>query len=151
MVGMDIGFPYRDLGPVDIGPVLELVRQLPDEAWTRNSFRQDVLADKAHNTTRAIIYKHEWHRWENPWRIRDMEELVRAWAKQKGIDTAPYMPTIEAETDLGNIYAFPEWQEHRAVLAALVDQAGAYLKTPTGVYSSAQHGHASWWERGCQD
>src|SRR3546814_8921715 len=64
-----------------------------------------------------------------------MEDLVRAWAKQKGIDPAPYMPTIEAETDLGPIYAFPEWQEHRAVLEPLVDQAVAYLKTPTGVVS----------------
>src|SRR3546814_13047289 len=78
MGGMDIGVPYRDLGPVDIGPVLELVRQLPDEAWTRNSFRQDVLADKAHNPTRALIYKHEVNRWENPWRLRDMEDHDRA-------------------------------------------------------------------------
>src|SRR3546814_17072271 len=64
-----------------------------------------------------------------------MEDLVRAWAKQKGIDPAPYMPTIEAETDRGPIYAFPEWQEHRAVLEPLVDQAVAYIKTTTGVVS----------------
>lgn len=130
---MDIGVPYRDLGPVDVGPVVDLVKQLPEEAWTRNSFRQDVLADKAHNSTRAIIFKHEWHRWVNPWRIRDMEDLVRAWAKQKGIDPAPFMPEIERETDVGPIYVFPEWKEYASVIGPLVDQAVNYVRTATGV------------------
>lgn len=130
---MDIGVPFRDLGPVPSAPVVDFVRVLPDEAWTRNSFRQDVLADKAHNTTRAIILKHEWHRWTNPWRVRDMEDLVLRWAAERGIDPTPYMPRVETETDMGPVYVFPEWQDYAAVLEPLVERAVSYVKTPVGV------------------
>ncbi len=45
---MDIGVPYRVLGPVNVSNLIEFVRNMREGAWSANTFRQDVLADKAH-------------------------------------------------------------------------------------------------------
>ena len=130
---MDIGVPYRDLGPVDVSNLIDFVGNLREEGWTANTFRQDVLADKAHAGTRAIILKHEWQRWKNPWNLHSMEELVRGWAKEKGLDPSPFMPSIERETDVGPIYVFPEWKEYASVVEPAVDEAVSYVRTATGI------------------
>ncbi len=59
---MDIGVPYKDLGAVDITAAAEFVSGLPEEAWTHNAFRQEILADKAHYASQAIILRHVWNR-----------------------------------------------------------------------------------------
>ncbi|MHA1567035.1 MAG: hypothetical protein ACTSX7_17120, partial [Alphaproteobacteria bacterium] len=64
---MDIGVPYRDLGSIDVRSAAAFIEALPDKEWTQNPFRQEVLADSAHSVTRAILFKHEWRRWENHW------------------------------------------------------------------------------------
>lgn len=129
---MDIGVPFRVFGPIDVSAAVDFVKNMPSDAWVRNTFRQDVLADKAHAATRAIIFKHEWQRWNNPWRIHSMEDLVRAWGKEKGIDPAPFLPEIERETDVGPVYVFPEWLEYEPVLGPLVEKAVDYVRTPQG-------------------
>ena len=95
---MDIGLPYRDLGPVDVARAVDHVRAIPEESWTQNTFRQDVLADHVHSATRAIIFRHEWERWDNPWRVNTIEELIQKWAVAKGIDATPFMPIEKQET-----------------------------------------------------
>jgi hypothetical protein len=130
---MDIGVPYRNYGKIDIRAAVDLVNRLPEEAWMRNTFRQEAMADKSHSATRTIILKHEWTRWENPWAVNGMEDLVRKWAAEKQIDPAPFMPTLERETDIGAIYLFPEWTEYEAVIAPVVEQAVAFVRTPTGL------------------
>lgn len=129
---MDIGVPFRVFGPIDVSTAIAFVKTLPDDAWVRNTFRQDVHADKAHAATRAIIFKHEWQRWRNPWQIHSMEDLVRAWARETGIDPTPFLPKIERETDVGPVYVFPEWTEYEPVLGPIVEEAVNYVRTPNG-------------------
>lgn len=129
---MDIGVPFRILGTVDVAAAVDFVKTLTDDAWVRNTFRQDVLADKAHSSTRTIIFKHEWQRDRNPWRVHSMEDLVRAWAREKGIDPAPFMPEIERETDVGPVYVFPEWLEYEPILGPIVEQVVDFVRTPNG-------------------
>ena len=52
---MDIGVPLRDLGAVETAPLRAHLEELGDDAWIRNTFRQDALADGAHSTTQAIL------------------------------------------------------------------------------------------------
>ncbi len=82
---MDIGVPYRDLGPIDVQSAVAHIEALPEEAWTRNPFRQEILAAGVHSVTRAILFKHEWRRWENTWGVNTIEELMQKWAVRKGI------------------------------------------------------------------
>ena len=112
---MDIGVPYRDLGPVDIAAAVAHVAGLDEDAWTANSFRQDILADGVHDATRAILFRHEWMRWTNPWRVNTMEDLIGKWAEAKGLDPTPFMPVAREETDMGPFYTFREWHDHEAM------------------------------------
>lgn len=130
---MDIGVPYRDLGRVDVAAASERVRAIPDYEWTRNTFRQDVLADGVHSATRAILFRHEWSRWDNPWHVNTLEELIELWAAEKGIDPDPFFPVERRETDIGPVYTFAEWEAYKDVLQPLVDAAIAPLRTPRGV------------------
>lgn len=130
---MDIGVPYRDFGKIDVRAGIELVRSLTEEDWTRNTFRQEALADPRHNATRAIILKHEWIRWDNPWHLPGMEDLLHQWAGRKGVDPSPFMPTVERETDAGAIYLFPEWEAYGAVIQPIVEQAIRFVRTENGV------------------
>ncbi len=120
---MDIGVPFRDLGPVDAKAASAAVADLPEAAWNRNEFRQDMLAHGVHAATRAILFRHEWVRWDNPWNVNSMEELVHAWAKEKPTDPQPFLPVAREETDMGPIYTFAEWQQYASVLQPVVDAA----------------------------
>ena len=130
---MDIGVPYRDLGPIDVTAAAEHVKSLDEKAWTGNTFRQDVLADSAHSVTRAILFRHEWRRWENTWGVNSLEELIEKWAARESLDPTPFMPINREETDEGPVYTFPDWSRHEAVLGPLVEHAIDYLRTSTGV------------------
>jgi Aspartyl/Asparaginyl beta-hydroxylase len=132
---MDIGVAYRDLGQLDIYKAAQFVQNLPESAWQANRFRQEMLADKVHDMTRALLFRHEWTRWNNPWRVRDLETLLRNWAEREGIDAAPLMPKNVAETDIGPIYEFPDWQNplYQEIFTPLVAGAIAPLATPGGV------------------
>jgi hypothetical protein len=130
---MDIGEPYKDLGPIDVTAASDHVRAIPEASWTQNTFRQDVLADHVHSATRAIIFRHEWARWDNPWRVNTIEELIQKWAVAKGIDATRYMPVEKQETDAGPIYTFREWLDHRGALQPVMDEAIDYLRTERGI------------------
>ncbi len=124
---MDIGVPYRDLGPIETKAAAAAVRDLPDDAWHRNAFRQEILAHGVHAATRAILFRHEWARWDNPWNVNTMEELVHAWAKSKPVDPTPFLPVAREETDMGPVYTFAEWGEFKDALQPVVDAAIAAL------------------------
>ena len=130
---MDIGVPYRDLGAVDVKQAADFVAALPDDVWTRNTFRQEVLADKVHAATQTIILRHEWVRDENPWGVHELGDLVRDWARPKGLDPTPFLPTAKEETAMGPIYTFREWDEYRPAFEALVEQAIKPVKTERGL------------------
>ena len=57
---MDIGVPLRDLGPVDVASLVEVVNGLSEADWTANTFRQDALASSVHSAT-DILMTTEWH------------------------------------------------------------------------------------------
>ncbi len=130
---MDIGVPYRDLGPVDVAAAVAHVAGLDEDAWTANSFRQDILADGVHDATRAILFRHEWMRWTNPWRVNTMEDLIGKWAEAKGLDPTPFMPVAREETDMGPFYTFREWHDHEAMLGPVVEQALDKVRSERGV------------------
>lgn len=130
---MDIGTPLRDLGPVPVAPIQDAVRALPEEAWTQNEMRQDVLADPVHNVTQAIIFKHEWHPTYNSVYFRNIEDLIVAWAKGKNRDPQEFWPIRREETDAGPVYTFREWNDYQALLQPVVDAAIAPLRTERGV------------------
>jgi hypothetical protein len=130
---MDIGVPYRELGAVDVKAASDFVAALPDDAWARNTFRQEVLADKVHAATQTIILRHEWIRDENPWGVHELGDLVRDWAGPKGIDPTPFLPVSKEETAMGPIYTFREWEEFRAVLEPVIEQTIRPLRTPRGL------------------
>ncbi|MEO1249179.1 MAG: aspartyl/asparaginyl beta-hydroxylase domain-containing protein [Pseudomonadota bacterium] len=129
---MDIGVPYRDW-PVDATAAREMVDALPAEAWDRNTFRQDVLADGAHNSSQAILFKHEWHPSASTSGLQHFEDLVYAWANERGFDPAPYMPILREDTDVWPIYTLPDWKDYESVLGPLVEQSIAPIKTKNGI------------------
>jgi hypothetical protein len=128
---MDIGVAYKDLGKIDTSALTEFVANMPPEAWTQNTFRQEVLASKFHSASRSITLRHEWHQFAEPWKVRDLEDLVRPWAQNTGRDPATVMPHVIAQTDLGPIYEFPQWAEFAEVLQPIVDQVMALMKKTT--------------------
>ncbi|HYE01006.1 MAG TPA: aspartyl/asparaginyl beta-hydroxylase domain-containing protein [Alphaproteobacteria bacterium] len=131
---MDIGVPYRDLGALDVSALTEAVKAMPDEAWTRNTFRQDALADPAHTATMALIFKHEYDPRYNSANFKYMEDLVEVWARNKGLPADDYRPIAREETDLGFVYTFPEWRDWEALLRPILDQALERLgRTERGV------------------
>ncbi len=131
---MDIGVPYRRLGPVEIEPALALLRSLTDQDWNTNRIRQELMAASPHrDTTRAIMLKYNWLPYQKPWGMRTMRELVEAWCRQENVPTDDLLPEIEAETDQGHVNVFPQWARFRDVIGPLVDQATSYLNAPRGI------------------
>jgi hypothetical protein len=131
---MDIGVPYRDMGKVDITALADFVANLPPEAWTQNTFRQDVLASKFHSTTRAITLRHEWHEFAEPWKVRYLTDLVSRWCRETNRNPDEVMPKIVAETDVGPVYEFPQYNDFAAVLEPVIDQIMKLIGTSiTGV------------------
>jgi hypothetical protein len=124
---MDIGVPFRMLGEVDVAALAAHVEALPEAAWTANAFRQEVLADGVHSVTKAILFRHEWDRWRNPWRMVEISELIEKWAKSTGRDPRPFMPIATEETDIGPVYTFPEWNSFASVVQPVVDRILAVL------------------------
>lgn len=125
---MDIQVPFKLLGEVDVAALAAFVDQLPEEAWTANKFRQEVLADGVHSVTNAILFRHEWDRWRNPWRMVEISELIEKWASDTGRDPAPFMPVAKEETDIGPVYTFPEWPQFEPVIQPVVDQVLKIMK-----------------------
>lgn len=119
---MDIGVPYRDLGPVDVSALVEKVRALPEEAWTRNTFRQDALAAKNHETAKAILFRHEWDIYSNTAGYPYLEQLIWAWCRGKGKNPEEFMPIEVDVTDMGRIYTFPDYLEYREAIEPIVVQ-----------------------------
>jgi hypothetical protein len=130
---MDIGSPYRDLGPVDADALIGLVESLPAEAWTRNTFRRDALAGGEHEAADAIVFRHEWDRDGNSLRLPYMEQLVLRWAATKGLDPVPFMPIAAQVTDMGRVYTFPDILAFREALGPVVRQVKERLGCPGGV------------------
>lgn len=131
---MDIGVPYRKLGPVDIGPALELLASLTDKDWETNRIRQELLTASPHrNTTRSIILKYNWLPYQRPWGMRTMRELVEAWCRQENVPSDGLIPDIEHETDQGHVNVFPQWKTMGPVIGPLVDRATGYLDAPRGI------------------
>lgn len=130
---MDIGSPYRDLGPVDADALIALVGSLPDEAWTRNTFRRDALAGGEHGAADAIVFRHEWDRDGNSLRLPYLEQLVLRWAAAKGLDPAPFMPIGAQVTDMGRVYTFPDILAFREALEPVVRQVKERLGCPGGI------------------
>jgi len=130
---MDIGVPFKTLGKVEVGPLVEHVRALPAEAWAANPFRQEVLADSAHSATRTILMRHEWDRYSNPWGKVEINELVEQWAARTGRDPAPFQPIDKEETDVGPVYTFADWRVHGPAIQPVIDQILAILGYPRPV------------------
>ena len=130
---MDIGMPFRDLGRVDVAAAVARVADISDQQWAHNTFRQDVLADNLHSATRAILFRHEWIRWDNPWHVNTIEELIDLWAARKGVSPEPFVPIERIETDMGPVYTFAEWLAYKDILQPVVDAAIASLRTARGI------------------
>jgi hypothetical protein len=131
---VDIGVPFRDLGPVDATAAVAMIEALPEDAWRINRFRQEVLAASAHRqTTRAILLKYNWVPYMAPWRRRTMAEVVKDWRRQEGAPEADVVPEIESENQFGAVNVFPQWRAMRAVIEPLVAQAIAPIRTEAGV------------------
>lgn len=131
---MDIGQPYRDLGPVEnLDALIAHLETLTEDDWTQNTFRQEVLAAKPHRATKNIIFKHEWHPYVNPWRLRRMEDLIEIWAKEKGLDTSSLAPISREDTDMGFVYTFPEWDDFKDVIEPVVQSAIDPVRTKNGI------------------
>ena len=131
---MDIGVPYRRLGPVEIQGILDLLNSLDEDAWQSNRLRQELLAASPHRgTTRAILLKYNWLPFQKPWGIRTMRELVEAWCHQEKVDPEGLLPDIEVETDQGHVNVFPQWRTFKEIIGPVVDKAVGYLNAPRGV------------------
>ena len=127
---MDIGVPFKMLGEIDVIDLIAHADGLSEDAWDANAFRQEILADGVHSVTKAILFRHEWDRWRNPWRMVEISELIEKWAGGTGRDPAPFMPIDKEETDIGPIYTFREWPAHAAAIQPVVEQVLAKLNYP---------------------
>jgi hypothetical protein len=130
---MDIGVPLRDLGPVDVSGIAEIVKGLSEADWTANTFRQDALASKVHSATDNIMMKTEWHPSATSTGIGHFEDLVHVWAKERGLDPKNYLPIARENTDVWPVYTMPDWLKYKDVLQPVIDQVLAYLKRPGGI------------------
>lgn len=130
---MDIGVPLRDLGPVDVRGLLEVVGSLAEADWTGNTFRRDALAAGVHAATDSILMKTEWHPSATTTGIRHFEDLVYVWARERGLDPEKYLPIAREDTDVWPVFTMPDWLRFRDVLAPVVEQAIAPLRRPRGV------------------
>lgn len=130
---MDIGVPLRDLGPIDVTALLKRVQTLTEADWTGNTFRQDAVAGGPHAVTDNIMIKTEWHPSASTSGVHHFEDLVYVWAKTKGLDPEPLLPVAREDTDVWPVFTMPEWLLYKDVLAPVIEQAIAPLKTPRGV------------------
>jgi hypothetical protein len=130
---MDFGAPLKDLGPVDIAPLQKLVEDLDEAAWTRNTFRQEILSNDVHSISQNILFKTEWHTSAHGSKLTYFEDLVWLWCKEKGYDPQHYLPIAKEETDIWPVYTFPDWLDYKDVLEPIVRQVIKPLKTETGV------------------
>ena len=130
---MDIGVPLRDLGPVDVAGINEVVKGLGEADWTANTFRQDALAASVHSVTDTILMKTEWHPSATSTGIGHLEDLVHVWAKERGLDPGRYLPIARENTDVWPVYTMPDWLKYRDVLQPIIDQVTGYLKAPGGI------------------
>jgi hypothetical protein len=130
---MDIGVPLRDLGPVDVRELIRVVGALTEEDWTGNTFRQDAVAGGPHAVTDNIMIKTEWHPSASTSGLQHFEDLVHVWAQAKGHDPEPLLPIAREDTDIWPVYTMPDWLRFKDVLAPVIEQAIAPLRTPRGV------------------
>ena len=130
---MDIGVPLRDLGAVDVGPMVSLVEQLTEQDWTEFNFRRDALADKVHGVTDNIVLKTEWHPSASTTGIPHFEDLVWIWASERGLDPHKFLPVAREETDTWPVFTMPDYARYRDIVEPLVEQAIRKLKGPRGV------------------
>lgn len=130
---MDIGTPLRDLGTVDVAPLIERIKALDESDWRRNTLRQDFFARGAHTATENIIFKHEWHLSASPMGVGHLEDIIWLWCKDKGADPAEFLPILREDTDAWPVFTFPDWTAFRDVLEPLMQQVIARLGRPGGI------------------
>lgn len=130
---MDIGVPLRDLGPVDVAPLVARIATLGEDDWTANTFRQDALAAKAHAVTDNILFKHEWHPSASTTGIQHFEDLIHVWATERRLDPARFLPLTREETDVWPVFTMPDYPRFRDVLDPIVFKALRPLLTGRGV------------------
>lgn len=130
---MDIGTPLRVLGPVDVGPLAVQVDQLDESDWTGNNFRRDALADKVHAVTDNLVLKTEWHPSASTTGIGHFEDLVWAWATERGLDPHRFLPIARQETDLWPVFTMPDYARFREAIEPVVEQVIRLVKAPGGV------------------
>ncbi len=130
---MDIGVPLRDLGKVDATALLDLVGGLTEADWTANTFRRDALASSEHSATDNILIKTEWHPSATSTGIQYFEDLVFAWAEERGLDPELYLPIAREDTDVWPVYTMPEWRRYQPVLEPIAKRILDLLKAPKGV------------------
>jgi|GEM_PF-68039 len=118
---MDIGVPYRDLGPVPVAPLVEQVNGLPEAAWHRHSIREDVLADKVHAVAQTIVLRHEYHAGMNTVGYHHLEDLLYAWSLEKGVPPHEVAPIGRLDIDIGSVYVLPAWREFAATAGPVVE------------------------------
>lgn len=130
---MDIGVPLRTLGPVDIGPLADMVASLTEDDWTKHNFRRDALADAVHGVTDNIVLKTEWHPSASTTGIGTFEDLVWVWAKERGLDPHRHLPVAREDTDLWPVFTMPDYARFADVLAPVVEQALRPIHKARGV------------------
>ena len=130
---MDIGVPLRDLGVVDVGPLLKLVEGLTEGDWTANTLRRDALAAGPHSVTDSILFKQEWHPSASSTGVQNFEDLVYSWATQNGLEPEKYLPIAREDTDVWPVFTMPDWTRYKGVLEPLANQAIAPIAKPRGV------------------
>ncbi|MCB1968927.1 MAG: aspartyl/asparaginyl beta-hydroxylase domain-containing protein [Geminicoccaceae bacterium] len=130
---MDIGVPLRDLGPVKVGPLVELVNGLSEKDWTEYNFRRDALADKVHSVTDNIVLKTEWHPSATTTGIKHFEDLVWAWATERGLDPTKFLPVAREETDTWPVFTMPDYARYRDIVEPVVEQVVERIKGPRGI------------------
>lgn len=130
---MDIGVPLRDLGRIEIGPLVERVRGLDEADWTRSTLRQDALAFGAHSATQSILMKHEWNLEAANTGVAHLEDIIWSWAKGRGLDPHPFLPIAREETDVAPIFTLPDYRRFADVVEPVVEQCIKRLGRPGGI------------------
>ena len=132
---MDIGVPLRDLGKVDVGPLVERVKSLTEADWAANTMRQDFFARGAHSATQNIVFKQEWLDAASPIGLSHIEDIIWSWAKEKGLDPVDFLPILREDSDAWPVYTFPDWRRFEDVLEPLIEEIKARIGRPGGIVS----------------
>lgn len=130
---MDIGVPLRDLGRVEVEPLLARIATLEEADWERNSLRQDALANGAHDAAQNILFKYDWGAGAATTAVTHFEDVIWLWAKKKGLDPTPFMPVEKLDNDVRSVFTFPDFLRFKDVLDPLVAQVLAKLGKPGGM------------------